>query len=31
MKILSGWCPGKSISALYHEDFSFDYTRIWWP
>jgi hypothetical protein len=22
---LSGWCPGKSISALYRDVFSFDY------
>jgi hypothetical protein len=25
MSVLSGWCPGKSISALYRDVFSFDY------
>jgi hypothetical protein len=25
MSGLSGWCPGKSISALYHNVFLFDY------
>jgi len=27
MSGLSGWCPGKSISALYHDVFSFDYIQ----